>query len=307
MVAALAVALALCITAPAAMTAGSHQRCFGAASRNPVKPCHNPRLKHIVRPTPSDALIETNAPCRPIEAPVGVCAIGGSVAKPNRTVALVGDSHAAHWRAALGVTAHRLGWSALSVTHGSCPFTQGVSVAPEPKRTECIEWNQGVLEWFRGHPEVSTMVISDHPGHVIRKPGQSNIQAWVAGITAGWAALPATVKHIIVIRDVPFIDAGTLPCVDRAIARHRDAGRDCAVALRRALHRDPDVVAAKQLHSPRVQIVDMTHFFCDSRWCYPVVGGALVFFDDFDHITRAFGTSLGPFLSAKIKRLMASW
>jgi hypothetical protein len=302
-----AIALAFCAVAPTVSTAVSHPACFGAASRNPVHPCRNPKLERMVVPTPSDALIEPNSPCRPVQAPISVCAIGGSAAKPNRTVALVGDSHAAHWRAALGVAAHRLGWSALSVTHGSCPFTQGVSVAPEPKRTECIDWNQGVLDWFRAHPEVSTMLISDHPGHVIRKPGQSNMQAWVAGITAGWAALPATVEHIIVIRDVPFIDPGTLPCIDRAIAKRRDAGRACAVPVRRALHRDPDVVAAKQVHSRRVQIVDMTHFFCDSRRCYPVVGGALVFFDDFDHITRAFGTTLGPFLGSRIKGLMASW
>ena len=151
------------------------------------------------------------------------------------------------------------------------------------------------------------MVVSDHPGPVIALPGQSRMEAWVAGITSAWDALPATIKHIIVIRDVPFIKEDTLACVERAIAKREDAGLTCAVPRAEALHRDPDVVAAEQLHSPRVQIVDLTHFFCGSRWCYPVIGGALVYSDDYDHLTSVFATTLGPFLLDKVEAQLASW
>jgi SGNH domain (fused to AT3 domains) len=308
---ALTAALAACGVA-AAGTAGASSRatyppCFGAASRDPVHRCENRKLKLVVLPTPSEALIVPDAPCTPIEAPISMCTFGVSPAAATRTIALIGDSHAAHWRAALEVAARRLRWSGISITQSSCPFTRGVATAPEPKRAQCVEWNRAVLQWFAGHPEVSTMVISDHPGPDKALPGQSPMAALVAGITSAWDALPATVTHIIVIRDVPFIKEDTLACVERAIARREDAGLTCAVPRGQALHRDPDVVAAERWRSPRVQVVDLTHFFCDSAQCYPVVGGALVYRDYYDHLTRVFSRTLGPFLLDQIERLTASW
>lgn len=303
-----ALALSASAASYAQATRAARPPCFGAASRDPLHRCENPKLARAVTPTPSEALILPDAPCTPIEAPIGVCTFGAPPgATASSTVALVGDSHAAHWRAALEVVAGRLRWHALSITRSSCPFTQGIPVAPEPGRAECVDWNREVVQWFIAHPEVSTMVISDHPGPVQGRPGQSSMAAWVAGITSAWNALPPTVEHIIVIRDDPFINTDTLACVERAIGRHEDAGLVCEVPRSEALHRDPDVVAAQQLHSQRVQIVDLTHFFCSSRWCYPVIGGALVYRDDFDHLTSVFSTTLGPFLLEKIEALMKTW
>jgi hypothetical protein len=137
--------------------------------------------------------------------------------------------------------------------------------------------------------------------------GQSAAPAKGACLTRAWAALPASVKHIVVIRDVPLIHSDTLECVERAIARHRDAGTTCAIRRSSAIHRDPDVIAAERLHSRRVQVVDLTRFFCDREWCYPVVGGVLVFRDIYAHLTSVFATTLGPFLLEQVNGLMASW
>ncbi|HEV3229563.1 MAG TPA: SGNH hydrolase domain-containing protein [Solirubrobacteraceae bacterium] len=258
-------------------------------------------------PRPRQAQITPNAPCAPIKATVGVCRFGFSGVNAGGAIALVGDSHAEHWRAALEVVTQALHWSGLSITQPSCPFTHATAVAPEPKRVQCTQWNQGVVQWFDQHPEINTVFTSDHPGPVLTSPGQNQQDAKVAGITSAWNALPATVKHIIVIRDVPFINQDTLPCVERAIAKREDAGLACALPRGRAVHRDPDVVAAQQLRSPRVQVVDLTQFLCGSRLCYPVVGGALVYRDFFDHLTRVFATTLGPFLLDQVARLMATW
>ena len=45
----------------------------------------------------------------------------------------------------------------------------------------------------------------------------------------------------------------------------------------------------------RVDYVDLTKFFCDSRQCFPVIGGALVY-KDATHITSVYGRTLGPYL-----------
>jgi hypothetical protein len=300
-------ALALCAIAATGTGAAAHPACFGAASRDPRQPCENARLGLLVTPTPSEALIIPNAPCAPVPGEIGICAFGVPTTEATRTVALLGDSHAEHWRAALEVVAQRLHWSIFSLTRPSCAFTLAIAAAADPKRPQCLEWNRSVLAWLTLNPSVSAIVMSDHSGPVKALPGQSPLAAAVAGITAAWAALPRSVKHVIAIRDDPFIRESTLACVERAITLRENAGNACAFPRHGALHRDPDVVSAQRLRSPHVQVVDLTHFFCGSVRCYPVVGGALVYRDRFDHLTRTFSTSLGPFLLRAINGLMASW
>jgi hypothetical protein len=230
---------------------------------------------------------------------------GVAPAKAVRTVALIGDSHAEHWGGALAVVARRLRWSVVSLIRSSCAFTLGTPIRPEGTDDRaCVASNRAIIKWLGHHPEITAVAISDHPAAVRRGPHQTKMDAWVAGITQAWNALPATIAHIIVIRDVPFTSVAQLACVERAIARRLDAGSKCAVPRRRALHHDPDVVAARRLHSPRVPVVDLTHFFCSKRRCYPVVGGALAFRDDSSHITQLFARTLGPFLAERIKRFL---
>src|SRR3954469_13165155 len=68
-------------------------RCSGAAARDPWGPCENPALRKSVTPTPSEALLTPNAPCRPThqEAIVSPCLFG---LEGGDDVALIGDSHA---------------------------------------------------------------------------------------------------------------------------------------------------------------------------------------------------------------------
>src|SRR5207247_8748770 len=89
-------------------TVAKHPRCFGAAARDPAhQPCENPSLAFTVVPTPLEATKKRNSSCDVIERldRVRVCAFGPSPAKSTDTIALVGDSHASHWRAALQVVA----------------------------------------------------------------------------------------------------------------------------------------------------------------------------------------------------------
>jgi hypothetical protein len=305
--AALLVALAATTAAVAARHAAK-PRCFGAAAHDPERPCHNPRLRRMVRPTPQRALMMLDpTPCTLIHGqPFTACRFGVSPARARRTVVLVGDSHADHWRAALYPVALRLRWSVIVITHGSCPFSTVAQDAPSWKRDACIDWNDQVRAWFGGHPEVSAIITSDHPGPVEREPGESMMDAWVRGTTGAWASLPANVKHIVVLRDLPFIHESTLPCVERTIRRHGDASRACGLLRRRVIHHDPAVVAAHRTPG-RAQVVDLTKVFCGRVRCHPVIGGALVYKDFEDHLTPVFAATLAPIILRDVRRLTASW
>ncbi|HEY7632355.1 MAG TPA: hypothetical protein VH817_16735 [Thermoleophilaceae bacterium] len=72
------------------------------------------------------------------------------------------------------------------------------------------------------------------------------------------------------------------------------------------MDRDAAVVAADRLNSPRIQVLDLTRYFCSTADCFPVIGGALVH-KDLHHMTAVFVTTLGPFLLKDVNALASSW
>jgi hypothetical protein len=290
-------------------TLAGHPACFGAAAIDLEHPCENPSLAFTVVPTPLQATKQRNSPCDVIQRldRVRVCAFGASPADSTDTIALVGDSHASHWRAALQVVADAKRWRGLSITHTGCPFSKAIAVLDEPAKSQCIAWNREVLAWFHGHPEVHTVFVVEHSGGKVIVPrGQTTFEAQLAGYRSVWTALPASVRHIVVIHDTPRVHADTFACIERVIAQHERPARRCTVARAQATQRDPAVVAAARMRSPRVQSIDMTSFFCDRRRCYPVIGGALVY-KNIDHITDVYAATLGPFLLRRVDDLIAGW
>jgi hypothetical protein len=275
--------------------------CFGAAARDPRHACENPRLRYSVVPDPSNVDGSPNAPCTrtTLTGLVHPCAFGVRPSAATRTIALIGDSHASHWRAALAVVAGEKRWRGLSIT--TCPLSKAVKRLDEPQRTHCVRWKRELFRWFRRHREVRTVFVSQiaSPKGVVTRPGADVRAAEMAGYVAAWKALPRTVERIIVLRDSPHARKATAPCIERAMADHRRPGPACALSRRRAVKLDTAVVAARRLASPRVRVIDMTRFFCDTRRCYPVIGGVLVYKDE-NHMTPLFSRTLGPFLLRRL-------
>jgi len=152
-------------------------------------------------------------------------------------------------------------------------------------------------------PDIDTAFVSDHRVHIQPRPGSNRLDTEIDGYIRAWAALPATVKHIIVIRDTPYNRFSTTDCIARAVRQHHRPGIACEIPTRTALHTDPAVLAARRLRSNRVRVVDLTHYFCGARYCFPVIGGVRVHKDD-GHITRLYSTTLGPYLRRAITRVL---
>jgi hypothetical protein len=277
--------------------AAENPRCFGAASRDHVRPCHNPRLDRMVTPSPAEALRRPNAPCAipRLRYPM-VCEFGAPENVARRRIALIGDSHAVHWRAALGPVARTRGWAGFSLSRNGCPLSTAPPILKGGLTGECVRWRAAVHGWLLEHPGVDTVFVSQHRVRV--RGGYRNE---VAGYRAAWAALPASVKRVVVIRDTPIRPPGVRRCVVAARSRRAPAGRVCAVPRRRALRPDPAADAARHFGG-RVRLVDMTHYFCDARRCFPVVGGVLTH-KDTGHITATFGATLAPYLGARLSAL----
>jgi hypothetical protein len=274
--------------------------CFGAAARDPAHPCANPRLRTTVTPTPSDALITPNAPCTPLSRTghVAPCAFGAAPAQARATLALIGDSHAQHWRGALEVVAQALRLRGLSITRSGCPFNRHPAKLDRQALTlNCQRWNSQTRRWLSRHPEVHAIVTSARAG--TRFTGDA-----IAGYRATWHGLPGTVRHIIVIRDTPHIVRPQAGCVDRVLRANDRIGFRCAQPRALDLPADQEAQAARRSRDPRVRLVDLSPQMCSKRMCPAVIGGVLVRKDG-SHLTRLFSTTLGPFVLRSIRHLVA--
>ena len=291
--------------------------CFGAAARDAVHPCSNPALRLAALPGARSALLTPNAPCAPTEV-IGdtarlasgslvVCEFGTPAARATRTVALLGDSHAMAWRAAVAGMLKQYHWHGIDLLRSHCAFSSAVKHLPRADAVGCRRHNVRVRDWLTAHPVVSAVVTAHQSGGspFVRFRGLSNFQTQVAGFASAWSALPPSVTQVFAIRDNPDMASAeaTAACVRRARSHGRAPGRACSEPRSQALLRDPFAEAVRRLRSPRYAVASLTRFFCGPRRCFPVVGGALVYKDG-HHLSRVFSESLGPYLARRVGAIL---
>ncbi len=263
-------------------------------------PCANPALERTVTPSVAAARTLPNSPCLGIAAgSPSVCRFGDPAG--TTTFALVGDSHAGHWRAAFDLVAKAKGWRGLSITRSSCPLQTALRDLREPRRTQCRNWKRDVFAWFERHPEVTTVFVAGLSGGsgVEARGRRSRFETSVEGYADAWAALGQ--RRVVILRDTPRFRGDTDRCITRALRRRRAPGTDCALPRSFALVRDPAVVAARRAGR---EVLDLSPFFCDAR-CYPVIGGVLVV-RDANHMTGTFSATLGSYVMRALDRLTGS-
>ncbi len=301
-----ALALLVGIIALAPATASAAPPCLGAASRDPDHPCNNPRLRLQVSPKPDEALLTPNLQCATsVEQAVAECGYGAPPASARGTIAVLGDSHGAHWRGGLDVMAKGMRWHVQDFSTARCSFT---ALPPPPDgyfEEFCPRHNREIVAYLTAHPEIKTVFVSAYVFQLIDvEQGKQRFSKRVQGFLDQWALLPDSVKRVVVLRDTPRDRITTFDCVRKAIRRRKPAGSACR-AIRKAVHnRDPEVVAARRATGRRFAVLDFTRQFCGPKWCYPVVGGVLVH-KDMGHMGQPFARTLGPIILREVRARFA--
>jgi hypothetical protein len=286
-------------SAPATATVAvpiEFSRCWGAASRDPEHRCDNPALKDVVVPTPANALLVPTGFCNSelgVQAGgISICTFGVDPGVARGTIALIGDSHSTALRPAIGYVATVEHWYGLNYEHNGCGFSEAIMLVPDGYASTCHTFSQDALAWLWQNREISTVVITG-----------ADERGWRTSSAAGfrrlWRAIPPWVSRIFIVRDIPHEVLGESDCVQRALARHQPAGILCSQPRSKVLTRDLEAAAAVHSGSPRVHLIDLTPFFCGTRRCLPVVGGALTL-TDLVHMSPEFALSLGPYLERDI-------
>jgi hypothetical protein len=285
--------------APSTAVAGDTPLCLGAQALDPARTCTvGPR--RITR-----NLFAGRVACRPMSGPSAACRFGVAPSRARRTIALLGDSHAEHWLAALDGMARTRRWTGVALTAPGCFFSEAVHALPDGPREPCTQHYDAVRRYLRRHPTISTVLASSSLLQAVQVPsGQTLDQVRQRGFEAAYRALPASVRRLVVIRDPPINSPAQFACVRGAVARGADPNAACPLPRSAALQPDPSVAAVEQLRSRRYRSVDLSDFFCPGEACLSVVGGVQVYRDAYGHLTDLYSSSLGPYLRRAVERVL---
>lgn len=217
-------------------------------------------------------------------------------------MALVGDSHAAHWSPALQEIAEDRGWRLYTFTKSSCAFTATLLVRPgeETPYTQCLLWTENVLRELHqlGPDIVFTSSRAKATPYGLEDNEEEARQAVAEGMSTLWNVLDEAGITVVALRDTPTTRSRIVECIDlhspdvEACVRERDT----------AFKEDPQVIAAEE-DDVDTSVVDLSDRFCVDDICPAVIGNVLVYRDS-HHITATYSRLLSDDLDERLNEVL---
>ncbi|MEN0140293.1 MAG: acyltransferase family protein [Rhodococcus sp. (in: high G+C Gram-positive bacteria)] len=218
----------------------------------------------------------------------------------DRTIAVVGSSHAEHWVPALDRIGQQRGIRVETYLKMGCPLTVAdvPLLAGEPY-PDCGDWSRDVLDRLRDHRPDWVFSTSTRPNE--EGAGDVTPDDYV-GL---WERLADFGLPFLGIRDTPWLHHDGVPysAVD-CLADGGDAD-SCGLPRDEVLAPDnPTVEAARDL--PSVHPLDLTDAVCDVAICRAAQGNILVYHDS-HHLSATYVRSLAPELDRQIGMATRWW
>ena len=298
----------LALSNPSPPAAPYGDECFGAAATNPdadcpiILPPDWAAAAAFARADTADpgAGVGETRPCETGSSDgsrVYECRIG-NFDDPARTVALIGDSHAHQYDAALARISEDLHWNVLVYVRSACAGTGDESIYFRPRpwdAADCAAWGQKVIRSVVENPEVDAVFVNayaDKDAYVTGGTTEGSTQSAIGPepYIAMWDKFISVGKEVIVLSDTPKPIGNVPECVEL-----QKAIDPCSVASDTALPHLVMKEAAERMDSPSITFVDLASRFCFAGECPPVIGGVVVYYDD-SHLTKTYSRTLGPFI-----------
>jgi len=324
----LAASLALVVSTPAA----DEESAVAAPPSDPVASSVTAgQAAETVRPTPDSPVVDRAAlrePNTPEEArdsqPRGVapCYVGydpttvpsaaecrvGPATGAERTIALVGDSHATAWYPAFRKAAEERGWTLYFFGKSACPV---VDVAVLRAGTSspydaCGTWREHLLDRLEGIDGLDAVVIGRwmaYRGSTLQPDGSASTSStvgavWRAGAERTFDRLRRVTPRIVVMEDVPWPNVDVPACLSE---HHRDV-EACGFSKSRSSGLDAALVTAEEEASPAaVRHLDMTDVICPKARCQVVSPTGQIMYRDEHHLTAGFSATLWPSVAERLE------
>jgi peptidoglycan/LPS O-acetylase OafA/YrhL len=209
------------------------------------------------------------------------------------TVALVGDSHAAHWFPAIELLARQHGWRLVPYMKFSCVFVDMRIWSPRLKReyTECEAWRERVVDRLVAlRPDLVIIASAQELPVVLRSDDDPELQG--AAVARLIKRIPGVVAIMV---DTPRSDHDVPAC----LAKHPSAIERCTTTRAAAFGPRYGIREAEAARLTGATLVDLSAVTCPTDPCPPVIGSMLVY-RDHHHLTATFVRSLVAELGAAL-------
>ena len=226
------------------------------------------------------------------EARVERCTYGAADA--DRTVVLVGDSHAAQWQPALADLAADAGVRLVVLTKSACPIadlTVDNQLLGRPYR-ECDEWRDEVVALLGTmRPDLIVTTSTNHYEAPAPDGAAAGAATWGAALTRTLRALAAAGPTVF-LGDTPY-PAGDVPA---CLAEHLSSASGCTLA-RGQVPFDYARVEAQAASDAGVALVPTVDLACGPLRCPVIVGRHLVY-RDASHLSTPYVRRVAPQVAA---------
>ena len=288
----------------------SKDSCFGPGALVGGTPCASVMGAGKPSPGPEVVVAENTQMAYPgCESPIEgtevlSCGLGAAAGSADRTMAMVGDSHANQWLSALDHLGKTRNWHFRTYIKAGCPVTfavRGNGSKSAASGAECLAYSRDVVE----------RIVKDHSVSVVFVGGRANAYGYssagkppmsmpgVDGYTAIWSRWLDAGKQVVVLGQVPSPGDRRIP---DCLAENPDHALVCSRPAADAVTKNEIFAqAADRLKARGVRYLPMRDFFCDSRTCYPVVGGLITYRDN-SHISTEYSTAMAPYIGKFLDR-----
>lgn len=246
---------------------------------------------------------DKSADKREIVLPGGITAFEYGDPDAAKTIALIGDSHARHYRPAIRQIVAEHGWRLLVISKDSCSpsVADWVSANGYDSGPGCTAWRTQLLEELPSVPGIDVIVTSSVAPRYARETADVQAQA-AAAFTEMWRAWVGGGKQVVVIADVPGPESDQRNSRD-CVASHPDTVDPCSSPRDVVLETDAMVVAATETPQEGLTLLDLTSAYCDDETCHVVVG-SIVVYGGGAHISNLFSRTLVPWIEPALVAAM---
>ena len=202
------------------------------------------------------------------------------------TVALFGNSHAAHWFEPLERISRNESWRLNLLTISGCNFLGGSKPYPN-----CDEWRENAVATMRSE-QIKVVIISQSFAARAADKNLSAAQWWTEELPLTITALRAVGAEPIILLDIPRPPEDVPTC----LSSHPNNIQLCvptpsSLSKWATISQAIENVAAET----GVAVIDPTDWFCLNDICPPIVGDLLVYRDG-HHMADLFASQLEQLL-----------
>jgi hypothetical protein len=227
---------------------------------------------------------------------LGDCAYGDASGK--KMMALMGDSRAPMWAAALERVAAISGWQVRVYAKGGCPpadlqYESNETHAPDPG---CDTFRSAALDAIQKlHPQL--VVTTSHAGHTLANGEEPTTAQWRDAWVSTIHKLTVPGTRVAILGSIPNWDNNDAQCLAAHTRDVQKCSTERANAVTPFFDAERDAAAAAG-----AQYVDTVPWVCAEK-CEPVISDIVVYYDPY-HFTKKYADYLSGAVAEALKPSM---